>query len=343
MTDRKTIDDTDGEPAGNPVGRRGFLRTAVAGAAVLPVMGALGGTAEAAEPTPTASPTASPTATPPTGDPVFRWLGTSGWRMESGGKNVLFDPYITRFDTGLAKGAFNPRTELSVRPDLVTEHAGRPDLILVSHSHWDHVSDVPYLATTGAAPIVATQTTCHLLQAMGVDPGRLVVVKGGEVLDFGYCTVEVVASLHSRNASYRYFAPGTLTAPPATRPATIADLPEGDTLAFQIRFGDGPAAFLMGASDFVERNLSGLRPDVAMIAVPSSKATHRYVPRLLRALGNPRTVVPVHWDNFEIPLADPAVQDPAMDLAGLVAEVRHAAPGTRIVTPEHLAPLRFGR
>ncbi|PBC70573.1 L-ascorbate metabolism protein UlaG (beta-lactamase superfamily) [Streptomyces sp. TLI_235] len=328
----------------NPIARRSLLRTAAAGAAALP----LAATAATAAAPQAAAAEAAPgtTGAPGTGaashgDTVFRWLGTAGWRIESAGKNVLFDPYITRFDTGLFKPPFNSATPLTVDGDLVDHHAGTPDLILVSHGHWDHVNDVPHLAARSSAQVIGTATTCHLLRAMGVPASRLVVVKGGEVLEFGYCTVEVVASLHSRNAEHRYFAPGTLTAPPAAAPATIADLPEGDTLAFRIRFGDGPSAFLMGASDFVARNLAGLRPDVAMVAVQSSTATHTYVERLLTALDGPRTVVPVHWDNFETPLAEPAVRDPGADLDGFLARVRRHSPGTRLVVPEHLAPLRF--
>ncbi|MEV6210273.1 MBL fold metallo-hydrolase [Kitasatospora sp. NPDC051914] len=318
----------------NPIARRSLLRTAAAGAAVLPLAAAAdAAAADAASP-------AGPGSPGGTG-PVFRWLGTAGWRIEGAGKNVLFDPYITRFDTGLFKPPFNSATPLTVDGGLVDRHAGKPDLILVSHSHWDHINDVPHLAAGSTAPVVGTATTCHLLRAMGVPASRLVVVKGGEVLDFGYCVVEVVAGLHSRNAEYRYFAPGTLTAPPAAPPATIADLPEGDTLAFQIRFGDGPSAFLMGASDFVARNLTGLRPDVAMVAVQSSSSTHRYAERLLTALDLPRTVVPVHWDNFEVPLAEPAVRDPGADLDGLVSRIRRHSPRTRVIVPEHLAPLRF--
>jgi len=51
----------------------------------------------------------------------------------------------------------------------------------------------------------------------------------------------------------------------------------------------------MGASDFVARNVSGMRPDIAMVAMASSTATHDYVPRLLEALGRTAVVVPVHW------------------------------------------------
>lgn len=311
----------------NTLGRRGLLRTAVAGATFLPVVGAAS-TAAAGEPYRTGGGS----------ETVFRWLGNSGWRIEGNGKTVLFDPYITRFPTN----GFDASTRLTVDTDLVDQHIGKPDLILVSHSHWDHFNDVPHIAKTKKIPVVGTATTCYLLRAMGVEAAQLITVKGGEVLDFGGYTVEVVASLHSRNAKHSYWAPGTLTGPPAKAPETIGELPEGDTLAFQIRLGDGPSTLLTGASDFVERNLAGLRPDIAMIAVESTKrTTYRYVPRLLKALDFPRTVVPVHWDDFETPLTGPAVQGSNMDLDGLVTQVRELSPRTSLIRPEHLTPLRL--
>ncbi|WP_079063310.1 MBL fold metallo-hydrolase [Streptacidiphilus griseoplanus] len=267
----------------------------------------------------------------------FRWLGTSGWRIDVDGRTVLFDPYLTRFVTGLYDSGLDPRTELTTNPAVVDAHIGRPDVVLVSHSHWDHLSDVPYIAKTTGARVIGTETTYHLLTALGVDPGQISVVKGGEVLDLGTITVEVVPSLHSRNKNCSYFAPGTLTAPPRTVPTTIADLPEGDTLAFQITLGEhGPSAFLMGASDFSERAVRGLSPDLAMIAVPAeSGTTYRYVPRLLNALGSPEVVVPVHWDNFELPLSDPPVPDPGMDLDAFLAQVGKASAASRIVVPDY--------
>ncbi|MEV6107567.1 MBL fold metallo-hydrolase [Streptomyces sp. NPDC051940] len=272
------------------------------------------------------------------GSASLRWLGTTGWRIDTGGRTVLVDPYLTRFETGLFQGAFDPATPIAATdPALAEEFAGEAALILVTHAHWDHIADVPYLAKLTGARVVGTETTRHLLVSWGVDPGQISVVRGGEVLDFGDgLVVEVAASLHSRNKSWSYFAPGTLTAPPAAPPATISDLPEGDTLAFLVRAGEhGPSCFLMGASDFEERAVRGMRPDVAMIAAQSSASTHRYVPRLMDALGNPGVVVPVHWDNFETPLRGPVVPDPVMNLTGLVDQVRRLSPDTRVVLPDY--------
>ncbi|MFF1276098.1 MBL fold metallo-hydrolase [Streptomyces marokkonensis] len=330
MTQEPRVTDVSGASSRRGFGRRAVLRGAALGAAspLIPATAATAATAPAGDSGRGRGPDAAAVA--------FRWLGTAGWRIDVDGRTVLFDPYLTRFPTGLFGDGFDPRTPLRSRPEVVDAHTGRPELVLVSHSHWDHLADVPHIARTTGARVVGTETTCHLLVALGVDAGQISVVKGGEVLDFGGIVVEVVPSLHSRNKKCSYFAPGTLNAPPAAVPATIADLPEGDTLAFRVtaRAG-GPSAFLMGASDFSERAVRGLRPDLAMIAVPSSTATHRYVPRLLRALDHPRVAVPVHWDNFEVPLSGSPERDPAMDLDAFVAQVEAASPTTRVVVPDY--------
>ncbi|MEU9521748.1 MBL fold metallo-hydrolase [Streptomyces sp. NPDC048224] len=267
---------------------------------------------------------------------TLRWLGTAGWRIDAGTRTVLVDPYLTRFPTGLHEGRFNPRTRLRTLPERVHAHVGSPELILVTHSHWDHLNDVPYIAKITGARVVGTETTYHLLVALGVPAGQISVVKGGEVLDFAGIVTEVVPALHSRDKRHAYFAPGTLNTPPHPAPKTVADLPEGNTLAFQITLGDkGSSVLFMGASDFSERAMHGLRPDLAMAAVPSSTATRAYVPRLLKALDAPGIVVPVHWDNFERPLTGSPVPDPAMDLAAFCAAVTAASPTTRVVVPDY--------
>jgi L-ascorbate metabolism protein UlaG (beta-lactamase superfamily) len=274
---------------------------------------------------------------------TFRWLGTSGWRIDIGASTLLVDPYLSRFHTGLFDGVFDAAKQLSVAAPTVDKHAGSPQTILVTHTHWDHYNDVPHIAARSGARVFGTLTAYHLGLAYGLPTSQLAPLKGGEVLDFGSYTVSAVAALHSRNANFSMAFPGVrLAAPPL--PATIADLPEGDTLAYQVTVDGGPSVFFMGASDFVEHNLTGLNPDVAMIAVPSTDVTHDYVPRLLTALDRPATIVPVHWDNFETPLENPPTVSPSdrKRLDGFVAAVRRVAPRSRVLLPEYLTPYTFG-
>ncbi|WIM97957.1 MBL fold metallo-hydrolase [Actinoplanes oblitus] len=315
--------------SGKSLHRRGFLLTAAASTAV----STLPAVANAAP----ASPRHHRSAT-------FRWLGTAGWRIDVGDRTVLVDPYLSRFPTGLFTGAFDPATPLAVNPAAITAaRLGTPETVLVTHTHWDHFADVPQVARSTGARVLGTLTAYHLGLAYGVPAAQLSPVKGGEVLDFGAYRVEVVAALHSRNAGYSMAFPGVRLAVPQPAPATIADLPEGDTLAYVLRVPDGPSVFLMGASDFVERNLTGLRPDVAMIALNSSAATFDYVPRLLAALDRPRVVVPVHWDDFEQPATNPPPVAPAdrNRLSAFVDAIRAASPRSRIVVPEYDQPYTF--
>lgn len=114
-------------------------------------------------------------------------------------------------------------------------------------------------------------------------------------------------------------------------------------MAYQIRVDGGPSVFFMGASDFAERNLVGLAPDVAMVASAATTSTADYVPRLIAALDYPKVVVPVHWDNFETPLTNPPTVAPndRRRLDDLIAAVRKASPRSRVLVPEYHTAYRF--
>ena len=270
---------------------------------------------------------------------TMRWLGTAGWRLDVPGHTLLVDPYLSRYPVGLAAGAFDATTPLSVDAEAC-EVVGTPRTILVTHSHWDHFNDVPHLALTHGARVFGTLTTYQLSRSLGVPTAQLAPVKGGEELDLGEYVVRVVPGLHSRTASWSVLFPGTKAEVPPP-PATIADLPEGDTLSFQVETEGGTRVFLMGASDHVDSELAGLEPDVAAVAVPTTDATHDYLPRLLEGLDKPRTVVPVHWDDFETPLVNPprTSEDLRRRLTRFVDDVRRIAPRTKVVVPTYLDAL----
>ncbi|MCW3815545.1 MBL fold metallo-hydrolase [Micromonospora sp. DR5-3] len=321
--------------------RRRFLRDAAVSAAAVSTAGlgagALAAPAQAAPPA-----AASATAARRSRAVSFRWWGTSGWRIDIGDRTMLVDPYLSRYDTGLFTGRFKQDTPLEVKTEVIDPLVDRAENIFVTHTHWDHFNDVPYIAGRTGARVFGTLTAYHLGLAYGLPSGKLAPVKGGEVLDFGDYTVEVVSSLHSRNASWSMAFPGVRLSPPP-KPETIADLPEGDTLAYQIRIAGGPAVFFMGASDLNERNLAGLAPDVAMVASAATTSTADYVPRLMAALDYPKVVVPVHWDNFETTLTNPpaVAESDRKRLDDLIAAVREVSPRSRVLLPEYHTAYHF--
>jgi L-ascorbate metabolism protein UlaG (beta-lactamase superfamily) len=312
--------------------RRGFLG---AGAATV-----LAGSVPVALAACSASATTLASAPAPTGQLTLRWWGNNSWEIRVGTKTVLIDPWLSRFRTGTytEQGA-DPNTPLSVDTGLIDSFVDsgqlRADVILVTHGHYDHLTDVPYLASKTGATVFGTETHLNLLTALGAPADQLALATGGEYLTFDGYTVQVLRSLHSIPSS-RAQVPFPGTRPglglPMPRPEVIRDLVEGGTLAYQIS-GGGASVFNLGGANYSEPELAGLRPRAVLLPV-GGKNVYDYAGRLLRALGNPRYVLPTHWDDFDLPLNQPAKDTGGLD--PLRAAVAAASPSSRFVVLEHL-------
>jgi hypothetical protein len=67
---------------------------------------------------------------------------------------------------------------------------------------------------------------------------------------------------------------------------------QGGTLAYLVRIG-GQRIMVFGGMNYIERELVGLQPDVALVsAAGSRKEIYDYTERPMRVLGNPPLVIP---------------------------------------------------
>jgi L-ascorbate metabolism protein UlaG (beta-lactamase superfamily) len=321
---------------GNAFSRRGFWGVGAGAAAVL------AGARAASAATPSGS-----------SGVVLRWWGNNGWEIRvpsadgTRTKTVLIDPWLTRFKTGTyTKQGADPNTPLSVDHALLDRYLDsgelRADHILVTHGHYDHLTDVPYLARKTGATVLGTETHLNLLAALGAPEDQLSLTTGGEYLGFDGYTIRVVRSLHSAVGGRSQVPfPGTRPGldlgaghPPGFPvPRTIRDLVEGGTLAYQVTAASGFSVLDLGGSNYLEAELTGLRPDALLMPVGGGSVAD-YAGRLLRALGSPRYVLPTHWDDFDYPLEAPAKDFGALET--LRAAVAKASPSSRFVRLDHL-------
>ncbi|HUM51068.1 MAG TPA: metal-dependent hydrolase [Chitinophagales bacterium] len=107
------------------------------------------------------------------------YFGHSCFLVETNGKKILFDPFITPND--LAKSI-----------DINTIEC---DYIAISHGHFDHISDAVAIAKRTNAAVICAYEIYEWLQKQGITNLRPGNTGGKWNLDFG--TIKFVAAVHS--------------------------------------------------------------------------------------------------------------------------------------------------
>ena len=278
------------------------------------------------------------------------YMGTAGWEITDGQTVILVDPYLSRLKTETPNDpplASDPRP-LITDDDFATSdravidsHIHKADYILITHTHMDHVLDMPYIARKTGALVIGTESTGNFARDNGVPDAQILTVKGGDDLQLRGCSVQVIPSLHGILPSS--FPPASTIFPADAKPPfRLGQLfIEGGTLAYLIRIA-GHQIIVFGSMNYIEREVEGLRPDIALIgAMPERRKIYHYTERLLRALGYPPLVMPTHWDRFNVGYDVP--QQPAIDrLQSFIAEVKAVSPHTEVKVPTYFVPIVVG-
>ena len=136
-----------------------------------------------------ANPGVQPRVAQPTAPIDIQWLGHAAFQVTSGGgTKFLIDPFLTG----------NPATPAALK-DL---SAYKPNFILVTHSHGDHLGDAIELAKRNQAPIVAVNMPA--IYQKGELPEALIqTVNVGGTVKLGDTIVHVVPAMHGSEPSGR--------------------------------------------------------------------------------------------------------------------------------------------
>ena len=276
-----------------------------------------------------------PASGPVTAPPAARssrvtltYLGVAGWSLESSAGALLVDPYVTRAPVVDEAAPLDP-DEAAIRAFT----PARVEAILVGHSHYDHLLDVPSIARRTGARVVGTESTANVALAAGVPPEHVLVAHGGDTFEIGPFKVRAIAALHSLTGQ-----PNVPIPPGPVLPLPAREYGEGGTLQYLVQF-EGHTIFFVGTANFIENEVRGLRPDVAVIAVGLRDKIPDYTCRLVHALGRPALVLPNHFDALHEPLRPEHMEltdDRRADLQAFASEVHACAPATRVEVPIQL-------
>ena len=109
----------------------------------------------------------------------FTYYGHSSFLVETKGKRLLFDPFITPNELAAA-----------INVDDI-----KPDYIILSHGHGDHVADVEQIYKNSQATIISTFEVVTWFGNKGLERGHPMNHGGSWTFDFG--TIKLVNAVHS--------------------------------------------------------------------------------------------------------------------------------------------------
>ncbi len=88
---------------------------------------------------------------------VVRWLGVAGLEFTLGDHTLLIDPFLSRPPL---RNVFMGRVYSDIQ--LIKEKIKKADHILITHAHYDHLLDVPAIATqTGGYMVLLMFGACY--------------------------------------------------------------------------------------------------------------------------------------------------------------------------------------
>lgn len=228
---------------------------------------------------------------------VAQFYGTSTLLLSDEHNSVLIDGYITR--EGLLTSIIN---QMKTNKDaLKFINKRRISAVLVAHSHFDHARDSAAVANEKMATLIGSQRTLNI-----VDANDEKLVQTDKMLTIGNFKVSFITSNHVKK-SFSKKALEKLLLYLSFSPKFIKG---GDIYSFYINHPQAKTLIVPSAS-FPENwaTSNNIKVDTVFLSIgllgeqPSDYLVKYWKSTVVDTCA--KTVIPIHWDDFRVPLSEP--------------------------------------
>ena len=215
---------------------------------------------------------AAPKAPAKTQPITVTWLGHAAFEVvSSGGTRLLLDPFLTQ--------------DPSTPPEFKDLSRYKPDAILVTHSHGDHLGDAAAIAKASGAPVIAAY---ELAATLGLPEKQTLGGNVGGTFHIGDVTIHLVPAMHGSS-------------------------PGGRPLGFVLTFPDGRSLYHTGDT-WIFGDMSLIQelyhPSILLLCVGGGPYTEDPATAALavRKYFRPSVIVPMHYGTFPALAGDAQVR-----------------------------------
>jgi len=242
------------------------------------------------------------------------FFGTTTLLFDDGKDQIFFDAHFTR-PSLLKYICGSEPTDTSVVDNMLKIHkVDRLKAIFVSHSHHDHVMDAPYVANKCGCTIYGSSSALNVARGGDVPEDKLVQFDANETYEVGGFRIKVIPSIHSKPTILNNDLGQTIDAP-LRQPARLRDYKEGGSYDFYVE-AEGKKYMIRPSFNYIEGQMDGYKADVLFLGVAGLQKADAETERIFFSETveklEPKTVIPVHWDNFFSPLTKPVIGMPRL-------------------------------
>ena len=232
------------------------------------------------------------------------YFGTTTLLFDDGIDQLLFDCHVTR--PSLFQYLFGTlSTDRRIADRVIAEYQiHRLRGIFISHSHHDHVLDAPYFANQCRSHLYGSPSALNVARGCSVPEDRLHSFQDQMEYQIGDFTVNVLSSIHSKAHWYNDDLGQTIDQP-LQQPSKRKAFKEGGSFDFFLTHRE--KHYLIRPSyNFLEGQLDGLDTDVLFLGIgglsrDSKERQGKFFSETIDKT-HPSLVIPLHWDNFFLPL-----------------------------------------
>lgn len=238
---------------------------------------------------------------------TVQFIGNTNIMIRDGETAILTDGFFTRPSvTKVLWGEVEPDKEV-IQSSLKQARIQKLDAVIPVHSHFDHAMDSPIVAQMTGAKLVGSESTLNIGRGLGFPEDQMIKARSGLPLQFGSMRVTLIKGKHWPYPDKELDALllNSEIEEPIIPPISAMAYKEGASYTIIVAHPEVTLA-VHGSAGFIPHILDDFDVDILFLGLAGLETMDAsynddYQTHVTDAL-NPEVIVPIHWDDFFVPL-----------------------------------------